>query len=105
MLKERGVAALSSIRDLRDKARDIYIDEADINGIGYYFMNQGRMDDAVEIFRFNVEAFPESWNVYDSLAEAYMKKGDAQNAIKHYKKSLELNPDNNNAKEKLKELK
>ncbi len=47
---------------------------------------------------------PNSFNVYDSLGEAYMAKGDKENAIKNYKKSLELNPDNENAKDMLQQL-
>jgi tetratricopeptide (TPR) repeat protein len=62
------------------------------------------VSEAIEIFKFNVELFPESSNVYDSLGEAFMKSGDNKNAIKNYQKSLELNPDNNNAKEMLKNL-
>lgn len=42
----------------------------------------------------NVSAFPESWNVYDSLGEAYLGIGDKDNAKLNYKKSLELNPKN-----------
>jgi tetratricopeptide (TPR) repeat protein len=42
----------------------------------------------------NVELFPQSWNVYDSLAEAYAVKGEMGLAIKYYERSLELNPDN-----------
>jgi Tfp pilus assembly protein PilF len=51
-----------------------------------------------------VQVFPTSSNAYDSLAEAYMKSGQKQLAIDNYKKSLELDPDNDNAKEKLKTL-
>ena len=60
--------------------------------------------DAVEVFRLNVEVFPESFNVYDSYAEALMKSGDIENAILNYNKSLELNPENNNAREMLQTL-
>ena len=48
---------------------------------------------------------PQSANAYDSLGEAYMKAGDNEKAIKNYKKSLELNPENNNAKKMLEKLK
>jgi len=62
------------------------------------------MKDAIEIFNLNVKMNPKSANAYDSLAEAYMNSGDTENAIRNYKKSLELNPDNTNAKEMLKKL-
>jgi len=52
-----------------------------------------------------LKLFPESWNVYDSLAEAYAVKGDTGLAIQYYERSLELNPDNQNAKDRLKKLK
>jgi cytochrome c-type biogenesis protein CcmH/NrfG len=48
--------------------------------------------------------YPESFNVYDSLAEAYMVNGDKALAITNYEKSLELNPDNQNAVEQLETL-
>jgi cytochrome c-type biogenesis protein CcmH/NrfG len=51
-----------------------------------------------------VQVFPSSSNAYDSLGEAYTKAGQKQLAIDSYKKSLELNPANDNAKEKLKML-
>ena len=54
--------------------------------------------------KLNVEFYPESANTYDSLAEAYMKSGDNKLAIINYKKSLELNPNNSNAVERLKVL-
>jgi Flp pilus assembly protein TadD len=63
-----------------------------------------RFSDAIEILKLNVEAYPESWNTYDSLAEAYMKNGDKEEAIKHYRKSLELNPKNENARITLEKL-
>ena len=52
----------------------------------------------------NVKMYPNSSNVYDSLGEAYMDSRQKQLSIENYKKSLEKDPTNNNAKEKLKEL-
>jgi cytochrome c-type biogenesis protein CcmH/NrfG len=51
-----------------------------------------------------MQLHPESWNVYDSLAEAYMNSGEKTLAIQNYQKSLELNPKNNNAAAMLKKL-
>lgn len=75
-----------------------------INGEGYGLLRQGETSAAIKIFKINVKYYPESFNVYDSLAEAYMVNGDNDLAIKNYKRSLELNPKNSNAVEKLKEL-
>ena len=58
----------------------------------------------MELLKFKVIAYPESANTYDSLGEAYMVNGDKELAIQNYKKSLELNPENQNAVDKLKQL-
>ncbi len=79
--------------------------EAEINTFGYNLINMKRIDDAVEVFKLNVELYPDSFNVYDSLAESYMLKGDKQLAVKFYKKSLELNPNNTNAVSMLEKIK
>ncbi len=72
--------------------------EREVNAFGYGIMNQGLLDAAVRIFELNVESYPRSFNVYDSLAEAYMNKGLHEKAIAFYTKSLEYNPGNQNAK-------
>jgi tetratricopeptide (TPR) repeat protein len=63
-----------------------------------------KLKEAIEIFKLNVEQFPKSANVYDSLGEGYMLNGDKELAIKNYKKSLELNPKNTSATNALKKL-
>ena len=62
------------------------------------------MADASAVFKLNAELYSDSWNVYDSLGEAYMENGERELAIQFYCKSLELNPDNNNGREKLEKL-
>jgi tetratricopeptide (TPR) repeat protein len=65
---------------------------------------QESFEQAIEIFKLDVGLFPKSANSYDCLAEAYMKAGNNELAIKNYKKSLELNPKNDNAKNMLEQL-
>jgi Flp pilus assembly protein TadD len=67
-------------------------------------MRKGNLAGAIDIFRLNVEQFPQDANVYDSLGEAYLKQGDKPHAIENYKKSLELNPQNDNARDVLAKL-
>ena len=67
-------------------------------------MSKGYNSEAIEVFKLNAETFPQSFNVYDSLGEIYMQIGDTKNAANNYKKSLELNPDNNNAENILEKL-
>jgi tetratricopeptide (TPR) repeat protein len=83
---------------------DFKLDEGAVNLWGYNLMEKNHLAEATELFKLNVQVFPGSWNAYDSLGEAYMKAGQKQLAIDNYKKSLELNPANDNAKEQLKTL-
>lgn len=78
--------------------------ERQINALGYEYLFNGQVKEAIVLFRFNVEVYPASSNVYDSLGEGYMENGQYELSILNYKISLELNPNNSNAKEKLKEL-
>ena len=68
-------------------------------------LNQNRLEDAIAVLCLNVEAYPNSANVYDSLAEAYLRSGDSVRAIQFYEKTLSLNPNNTTAAEALKKLK
>jgi len=80
------------------------LDEAVVNLWGLDLMEKSHLTEGIELLKLNVQVFPGSSNAYDSLGEAYMKAGQKQLAIDNYKKSLELNPENDNAKEKLKAL-
>jgi tetratricopeptide (TPR) repeat protein len=66
--------------------------EVELNNYGYQLMGQGETDKAIEVFILNTERNPKSANAWDSLGEAYATKGDKDNAIKNFKKSLSLNP-------------
>jgi Flp pilus assembly protein TadD len=63
-----------------------------------------KVSEAIAVFKVNVELYPNSANVYDSLGEAYMTAGQKDLAMTNYKKSLELNPKNQNAVNMLKKL-
>jgi len=106
-LDENGIkAAQKKFRELKGIAGNkYYFLEGDFNRIGYGLLNANKIEEAIAVFQMNVELFPMSANVYDSLGEAYMKNNDTELAVKNYKKSLELNPENNNAEEMLKRLK
>jgi len=88
------------------RARDKYfVSETWLNGMGYFLLlQQKHVEDAIRIFAFNAELHPASWNVYDSLAEAYLVSGDKDKAITFYEKSLALNEKNQNATDMLKRL-
>lgn len=78
--------------------------ERSVNTLGYRHLRAGDTEAALRVFKLNTEHFPRAWNTWDSLAEAYMTRGDDDAAIRFYEKSLELNPDNDNAKRMLERI-
>jgi tetratricopeptide (TPR) repeat protein len=100
--------ALYAIRKTREKSTNpnpVSFKESEVNELGYKFMNElDLIDDAIEIFKFNVSLFPKSANTYDSLGEAYFIKGNQEGALENYRKSLEFNPANKNAQHMLRQL-
>jgi tetratricopeptide (TPR) repeat protein len=97
--------AIKQYRELKATQQDAYdFGEPQLNGVGYRLLQTKRVKDAIEVFKLNVEMFPQGFNTYDSLGEAYMVNGDKNLAIQNYKKSLELNPKNTSAVEMLKKL-
>lgn len=78
--------------------------ERDMNSIGYTLLQSGKKKEAEAVFKLNVEAFPESSNVYDSYGEALMELGKNELAIVNYKKSVALNPANQGGIDMLKKL-
>ncbi|MDH3494750.1 MAG: serine hydrolase [Acidobacteriota bacterium] len=94
-----GAAAVAKYREFKKKNPDKYdFREGELNTLGYQLIRSGKTKDAIEVFKLNVEMYPEASNPYDSLGEAYLKDGDKINAVANYKKSLELNPANLGAK-------
>lgn len=103
-----SVAALGRYTELKEAyyGRGVFDfrDEGTLNALGYEALEAGDNETAVATFRLNTEAFPDSANAWDSLAEAYMTAGDLEQARAHYRKSLELDPRNQNAREMLEKL-
>jgi FKBP-type peptidyl-prolyl cis-trans isomerase 2 len=98
--------AVKVYRNLKSTVPDKYnFKENQLNNLGYQLLQIGRIKDAIEIFELNIEQFPNSYNVYDSMGEAYMLDKNKKLAIKNYEKSLKLNPENKNAEEMIKKLK
>ena len=103
---EKGIeAGIAQYRDMKAKQAATYdFAEPELNQLGYRLLRTGKAKEAIEIFKLNVEAYPQGFNTYDSLGEAYMSVNERELAIQNYKKSLELNPNNTNAVEVLKRL-
>ena len=105
-LRQRGYEhALEVYQELKRKDPQFQPRENDLNDWAYRMMNGGgKPKEALEIFKLNVFLYPNSANVYDSVAEAYAVNGNRELAIKNYKRSLELDPKNTNAARQLKKL-
>jgi tetratricopeptide (TPR) repeat protein len=106
-LNEQGLdAAIAEYRGRKEKGfGELYVNEGELNSLGYRLLRGKKVKEAVEILKLNVEAYPASANVYDSLAEAYLVGGDTALAVQHYEKSLSIDPGNINAAAMLKKLK
>jgi len=87
-----------------EEADNYVFGDNQLNALGYYFLRENQIAQAIQIFEYNVELYPEVGNVYDSLGEAHMLNGDRELAIENYRRALELDPHNTNAREKLAEL-
>ena len=105
-LRKRGYErAVEVFKELKQKDAAFYPLETDLNDWAYRMLNGGgKKKEALEIFKLNVLLYPDSANVYDSLAEAFEANGNRELAIRNYKRSLELDPKNTNAVERLKKL-
>ena len=80
------------------------LSESGINSFGYELAGANKNEDALKVFKLNTELYPDGFNTYDSYGELLMKLGKEKEGIVAYKKSLELNPKNENAIKVLKEL-
>ncbi len=97
--------ALEAYRKIKlEKPDNASVSEQRLNTVGYILMRQKKIPEAVAIFKLNTELYPDAWNTYDSLGEAYMTNGDKDLAIAAYKKSLALNPQNTGGAAMLKKL-
>jgi len=97
--------ALASYKSLLKKDKnDPSLNENNLNNLGYRFLGTDKIKVAKDLFKMNMILHPESFNVYDSYAEACLKMGEKKLAIEYYQKSLNLNPQNANAKKQIVEL-
>ena len=104
-LDKRGFDhAIETAGELAKSHPGFVLKDGEVNSWAYFLLRKGRKQQALEIFKLNTALHPDSANAYDSEAEGFEAIGDVENAIKYYRRSLELNPNNGNAVEHLKKL-
>lgn len=99
---DAGVKLAMKLHESGDE--EYYFKEGEFNTLGYYFLFDKKIDEAIAVFKINTKAFPESWNVYDSLGEGCLAAGNYDCARKNYEKSIAMNPDNENGKKMLAQI-
>lgn len=99
-LKEKDYdnALLGYLEIQKKDSTSIFLNERSFNTYGYKLLRDKEFEDAIGVFKINVALYPESDNVYDSLADAYLSSGDSLQAYKNYKRALEFNNSNRGAK-------
>ena len=107
--RKKGLqTALDDYADLKKKyyGRAAFdFGEASLNVFGYTLLESKDTAGAIQVFKLNAEAFPDSSNVWGSLAEGYWKAGDVKKAVENYEKALSLDPANQSAKDALRRIK
>jgi len=108
-IEEKGIdQGIKKFWDMKKEYRTIYryvFEEWLIKSIGLSFLSRSKVEEALEIFKLNCQLYPESWDVYYTLAEAYMKNGNKLIAIQNYEKALKHNFHNSNIQKILNKLK
>lgn len=105
-IRTEGIAAAIAEFDAQ-RSRDpnaVLFEERTLNAAGYALMGEGRKADAIEVFKLNVRAYPQSANVYDSLAEAYLESGDPASAAQWYRETLRRSPADDRVRATLQKL-
>lgn len=99
MKKEGPDAGVKTFYKMKQANQGEYVfKEKEFNALGYAFLYSDKVKEAVAVFEINVKEYPDSWNVYDSLGEAYMVAGKYEKATKYYEKALSMNPEAESSK-------
>ncbi len=98
-------SAIALYGELKNTApREYSWAEGELDQLGQALLLMGRIKDAIEIFEMNVQAYPDAWRPYNSLAEAYVRSGETDLAVANLRRSLSLNPQNSRAADMLQRL-
>lgn len=101
--------AITHLSDLKEKyyGKGVYNFESDhvLNEFGQSLLDSSKTDEALRVFKLNIEKFPNSSWSWTNLGQAYIKSGNNGEAQKSLEKAIELDPRNRFAKRMLENLK
>jgi len=104
-LKKQGYEHATEIAtEMKQKDAGFNLPEDDVNDLGFILLEDNRNKEALEVFKYNLGAHPDSDNAYDSVGQAYAALGEKDLAIQNFKKSIGLNPKNTWSAERIKKL-
>jgi tetratricopeptide (TPR) repeat protein len=105
IIRKGGFSSLqASLKEIGKLGEQVYFDEISMDFLGSEWMNKGRVAEAIEVFKLNLEAFPESSGAFTSLGTAYLNNGEEELAASCFRKSIDMDPDNERAVHLLQEL-
>ena len=81
-----------------------YLNENELNIVSYKLLQSDRAEAAAEVLKLGIEAYPDAFNLYDSYGEVLRGLGKTAESIQNYKKSVQLNPGNENGKKMLRKM-
>ncbi len=107
IMKKKGIdSGMEAFHKLKKADNDeYYFKESEFNTLGYMFLFHGKTDEAITVFKLNVKEYPDSWNVYDSLGEAYLAAKKYDKAQKYYSTALDMNPESESSQKALQKIK
>jgi dienelactone hydrolase len=104
-LAQRGFSqAHAAYQEAQKRDPKFTLSEADLKSWGYGLLGKNSAAEAVGIFTLWTILYPDDWDAFDSLAEACEQRKDTAQAIKHYRRSVQLNPNNRNGVRRLEAL-
>jgi CubicO group peptidase (beta-lactamase class C family) len=98
------IDSAAGVEAVIERAGDELYSSIPLNQLGYELLGGGDVDGAIAVFEVNASRFPEDPNCFDSLAEAYLAKGERDRAIATYRKALEVDPTFASSRRMLKQL-
>ena len=102
--KEGAEPAVKKLKEMAGQKEKCFILHPEFDTFAYRLMRKNELKDALEIFLFLAEMFPDKPNAFDSLGEVYLRLDEKEKALKNFKRVLELDPNNANAKAKIAQL-